>query len=125
VTMRASCASTPPAMSPPVFRSCSTACLCLTVYTERQFQFVCFPHMLPTCHITIATALTCVLVVQHCVPVAERAALHILPAQPHVVALRQQRGKRERLSSGPVNLLACRVRFSKHKSASVHDSVAG
>jgi hypothetical protein len=41
------------------------------------------------------------------VPVAEGAALHVLPAQPHMVALGQQRGERQRLGGGPVHALAC------------------
>jgi hypothetical protein len=55
---------------------------------------------------------TCVLVVQHSMPVAEGASLHILPTQPYMVALRQQRGKCQRLSSSPVNLLACNITYS-------------
>lgn len=52
--------------------------------------------------------LTRVLVVQHRVAVAERAALHVLPAQAHVVALAQQRRECERLGGRPVHLLACK-----------------
>lgn len=42
------------------------------------------------------------LVVQHVVPVRERAALHVLPAEPHVHILEQQRAERERLAHRPV-----------------------
>mmetsp|Transcript_19039 Transcript_19039/g.41041 ORF Transcript_19039/g.41041 Transcript_19039/m.41041 type:complete len:611 (-) Transcript_19039:1833-3665(-) len=50
--------------------------------------------------------LTRVLVVQDSVPVGECTALHILPTQAHVVALRQQGGKRQGLRHTPVHTLA-------------------
>lgn len=40
------------------------------------------------------------------VPVAEGASLHILPAQSHMIALADQRGKGKCLRHGPVDAFA-------------------
>mmetsp|Transcript_24163 Transcript_24163/g.53761 ORF Transcript_24163/g.53761 Transcript_24163/m.53761 type:complete len:684 (+) Transcript_24163:256-2307(+) len=50
--------------------------------------------------------LACLLVHQHCMSVGKRAPLHVLPRQPHMVALQQHRAERQGLSSAPVDALS-------------------